>query len=161
MKRGRLLTITLAAALAVGVAHADEGYIELLRSDLRADKVMLITATMKLTEEEGTAFWPIYREYDVELSAISDKRVAMIKDYAMNFTTMSDEKASELAERFFKHRENRLKIMKKYHKKIASAVSQIRAAQFIQLENQIAQMIDVQISGEIPLIQRGKVIAKD
>ena len=85
----------------------------------------------------------------------------MIKDYAKNFTTMSDEKAGELAVAFFNHREKRLKIMKKYHKKIAGAVSPISAAQFVQLENQITQMIDVQISSETPFIRRGGTIARD
>ena len=40
-------------------------YAELLRSDVRAQKVAIITEVMGFTEAEDTAFWPIYREYDL------------------------------------------------------------------------------------------------
>ena len=50
-------------------------YVELLRSDVRAQKVAFITELMEFTEAEDKAFWPIYREYDVELSKINDERV--------------------------------------------------------------------------------------
>jgi hypothetical protein len=39
-------------------------YAELLRSDVRAEKVAIITEVMDFTEAEDAAFWPIYREYD-------------------------------------------------------------------------------------------------
>ena len=39
-------------------------YVELMRSDIRTQKVALITETLLLTEGEGAIFWPIYREYD-------------------------------------------------------------------------------------------------
>ena len=43
-------------------------YAELLRSDLRAQKVAVITEVMEFTEAEDTAFWPVYREYETELA---------------------------------------------------------------------------------------------
>ena len=39
-------------------------YAELLRSDVRALKVAIITEVMGFTEAEDRAFWPIYRDYD-------------------------------------------------------------------------------------------------
>ena len=62
-------------------------YAELLRSDVRAQKVAIITEVMGFTEAEDKAFWPIYREYDVEMAKLGDERVAMIADYAKNYST--------------------------------------------------------------------------
>ena len=46
-------------------------YVELLRSDVRAQKVAFITELMEFSEADDKVFWPIYREYDTELSAKS------------------------------------------------------------------------------------------
>src|SRR3954465_13863759 len=52
-------------------------YAELLRSDVRAQKVAIITEVMGFTEAEDAAFWPIYREYDLEMAKLGDERTAM------------------------------------------------------------------------------------
>jgi hypothetical protein len=44
-------------------------YVELLRSDIRGQKVAIITELMEFTEAEDAAFWPIYRDYELERSA--------------------------------------------------------------------------------------------
>ena len=51
-------------------------YVELLRSDLRTQKVAVITEMMQFTEAEDAAFWPVYREYELELSRLNDERLA-------------------------------------------------------------------------------------
>src|SRR5437762_1469201 len=65
-------------------------YTELLRSDLRAQKVAIITEVMQFTEAEDTKFWPVYREYEAELAKINDDRMALIKDYADNYAALTD-----------------------------------------------------------------------
>ena len=72
-------------------------YVELLRADVRAQKVAFITELMEFTDAEDKAFWPIYRAYDVELSAINDERVAGIEEYARNYDKVSDALADKLA----------------------------------------------------------------
>jgi len=41
-------------------------------------------------------FWPIYSEYDVELTKLNDQRVENIREYARTYNEMTDEKADEL-----------------------------------------------------------------
>ena len=72
-------------------------YAELLRSDVRAEKVAIITEVMGFTEAEDAAFWPIYREYDAEMAKLGDERVALIADYAKNYDQMTDAVADGLA----------------------------------------------------------------
>ena len=73
-----------------------EGYLELFRRDLKTDKVALLTAAMSLSDTASNIFWPIYREYDVELTKLGDNTINNIKDYAANYQSMSDKKADEL-----------------------------------------------------------------
>ena len=65
-------------------------YAELLRSDVRAEKVAILTEVMEFTEAEDKAFWPIYREYDAEMSKLGDERVALIAEYARSYSTLTD-----------------------------------------------------------------------
>jgi hypothetical protein len=153
--------IRLPAALAVlgllltaPAAYAQEEYIELLRSDIKTQKVAIMTEAMQLSDEEGSIFWPIYREYDLELSKLGDQRIALIKDYAANYESMTEEKAKELMDRAFKLGEDRLKLDKKYYDMVRKELGAIQAARFAQVENQIGLLIDVQIASEMPLVKK-------
>ena len=57
-----ILIVLLIVACTVVYAQQD-AYVELLRADLKAEKVAVITEAMNFSEEESLAFWPIYREY--------------------------------------------------------------------------------------------------
>ena len=54
-----------------------------------------------MPDEESSAFWPVHREYELELSEIIDDRIELIKDYAQNYDNLTDEKARELAKKVF------------------------------------------------------------
>src|SRR5262245_5348131 len=71
-------------------------YAELLRSDLRTQKVAVITEVMGFNEVEDKAFWPLYREYETQLAKLNDERLAGIQEYAKNYEQLSDEVADRL-----------------------------------------------------------------
>ena len=39
---------------------------------------------------KSAKFWPIYEEYDAELTKLNNLRVANIQDYARNYDQMTD-----------------------------------------------------------------------
>ena len=51
-------------------------YIELLRSNVREQKDEVLGFIMALDVDQSAKFWPIYSEYDSELSKLNDLRVA-------------------------------------------------------------------------------------
>jgi hypothetical protein len=131
---------------------AQEDFIELLRQDLKTQKVAIITEAMEFTEEESNVFWPVYRKYDFELTKLGDENLAIIKEYAANYENMTNEKAKELMDRSIKYREDVLKLRKKYFKEFQKVLPVIKAARFMQVENQIGLLIDLQIASELPLV---------
>ncbi len=147
------LSLIIAFVLASSAGYAQDAYIELLRSEVKTKKVAIITEVMHFTNEETNAFWPVYREYDLELSKIGDGRLQLIKDYAQNYETMTDEKAKELVDRALRLEAKRTKLKKKYFKKFDKVLPSKTAAKFFQLENQINLLIDLQIASELPLIK--------
>ena len=147
------LLLIIVFVLVASIGYAQEAYIELLRSDVKTKKVAIITEVMQFTNEEANAFWPVYREYEFELTKIGDGRLELIKDYAQNYETMTDEKAKELIQKALKLEGRRTKLKRKYFRKFDKVLPSKTVAKFFQLENQINLLIDLQIASELPLIK--------
>ncbi len=168
MKR-RILTVLLTAvSLAVclpgraqdkPLAEPDDlrAILEVMRSDMNGYKIRTLNRVMSLTGVEAEAFWPLYRQYEKELAAVGDQKVALIREFAeLRKTGTIDPKTwHELAQRWLKNVQARLDLWKKYQKKIGKAVSPMRAAQFLQVEHQMALFIDLNIASEMPVIGAG------
>jgi len=156
MKKIIIFMLLFVFLSSLGVFAQDiNDYIELMRSDLKTERRAIITQSMNFTEDESVAFWPIYREYENEFAKLGDQEIALIKDYADNFEKMTDEKAKDLMNRAFKINEDQIKLRKKYYNKLVKVMSPITAVKFVQLDNQISMLIDLQIASELPLIQKG------
>src|SRR5690349_21677425 len=72
----------------------------LLRRDLRGDKKKLIALNLPLTETEATKFWPVYDQYEGEMSKVYDEFYSIIKEYAANQKTLTDAQASSMINRW-------------------------------------------------------------
>ena len=143
-------TALLLLVLAATPGQAD--WLELMRADLRAEKVAILTEAMALTQTESDAFWPLYRDYDNELSKIVDRRVGLLKSYAAAYPDVSEEKAAEIAAAWFKIQEDMMKLLKKYHRQVEKTISSGVAARFIQVENQLGLLMQLQVAADVPLI---------
>jgi hypothetical protein len=66
---------------------------------------------------------------------------------------MTEEKANNLAERGLDWQAARIKLMRSYYKKFSKALSPKMAAKFMQVENQIWMLMDLQIATELPLVK--------
>jgi len=146
--------ILLAVALSfASSSFAQESTLELLRQDLKTQKVAIMTASLPLTEAQGEKFWPIYREYEHELSKLGDKRMAVLKKYAASYDKLNEELAEEIVEESFSIASDRIDLLQKYYKKVSKAIGVIPAARFVQIENQLMTLLDAQIAGEVPLVK--------
>ena len=126
-------------------------YAELLRSDVRAQKVAIITEVMGFTEGEDTAFWPVYREYDMEMARLGDERVALIADYAKNYAALNNDVADRLATKALELETRRQELKAQVYQKVKKALSPLTAARFLQVEHQLLLLIDLQIAASLPI----------
>jgi hypothetical protein len=126
-------------------------YAELLRSDVRAQKVAIITEVMGFTESEDAAFWPIYREYDLEMATLGDERTALIAEYANNYANLTDAVAERLATRALDLEARRQAAKQKCYERVKTALSPRTALRFLQVEHQLLLLIDLQISALLPV----------
>lgn len=146
-------TVALPSADARAQGAYIESYIQLMRADVKAKKVAIITERMEFTEGESAVFWPLYREYEFELSKLGDTRVALIKEYAEHYYTLGNEKAKELAKKFFDLEKRRTSLKRKYYRKMEKGLPARTVSKFFQVEHRINLMIDVQLAAQLPLIE--------
>lgn len=128
-------------------------YIELLRHDIKQQKVAITSQLMELSAEQAVIFWPIYSAYEKELAAIGSKRVDGIKDYAANYLALTDQKADELANGRLALESQLTELKKKYYERFKAALSAKMAAKFLQIENQLLAILDLQIASSLPIVE--------
>jgi hypothetical protein len=127
-------------------------YIVLLRSDVRQQKTEMMGSVMQLSAEEAAKFWPIYSEYDAELTKLNDLRVANIEEYARTYSHMTDEEANTLIQNAMTYEKQRSELLAKYYGRVKQALGAITAARFVQVEHQLLLIIDLQIASSLPVV---------
>ena len=125
--------------------------IQLLRSDLQADKNMIITHTMGFSDAESSAFWPVYRDYSRDQQSVGDERVQLIKDYAQHYDAMDDAKANNMVQRLLNIDAKFLNLRQQYWPKFEKALGAKRAARFFQVDSRLSLLTNLQLASEIPL----------
>ncbi len=128
-----------------------DSQIESLRADLKADKVAIITETMRFDDQQSKLFWPVYRKYEVELTKVNDERMALVKSYSDKFITMTDADAKEMIDQSIDFESRRINLKRKYAKEFQKAgLSPLTVAKFLQLEHRLDLLVDMSIASELP-----------
>ena len=160
----RILAILLISATVCGLTYAQaptsvssqaqiDRYIETFRTDLRTGKVELYDKSLGLSPADSVEFWPLYREFDYKQSLIGNKVVAVLKEYAEKYSTLTDEQAEDLMERNFENQEELIDLRAEYFKKMSRAIGAKDAGRFFQLEGVITKLLDLKISADLPLMK--------
>ena len=127
--------------------------VQLLRKDLRSQRKQLIAANLPLTDAEAVKFWPVYDQYQAEITKIGDTRFALIKEYATNYNTLTDTQAHDLVTRMIGVDESLVQLRQKYIPIVEKVLPGKKTAMFFQMDRRIALMIDLQLASMIPIVQ--------
>ncbi len=129
-----------------------DSYIQVLRSNLRTQRVEIIAQAMKFTDAESSVFWPVYRKYEFDFSKLNDDKVALIKDYAEHVDSFTPAKAKELAEKSFALEQQSTDLKRKYFKELEKVMPANRVAKFFQVDHRLDLLVGLQIASQVPLI---------
>ncbi len=128
-------------------------YIELLRSDLKTSKSQVLGEVMQLDTDQATKFWPIHKEFEAEYSRLGDQIVSVITKYADTFDKMTDSVADQLAEQVLSIEQQRNALKKTFYARMKEALGGIVAMRFLQVENQLERIVDLQVAAGLPIIE--------
>lgn len=129
-----------------------QAYVDLMRADVRDQKAEIMGSMMQLNIDDAAKFWPIYSEYDAELTKVNNLRVQNITDYAENYSQMTDEKADQLVQSSLDYQKLRGELLAKYYGRMKDALGAITAARFLMIEHQLLLIIDLQIASSLPIV---------
>jgi Spy/CpxP family protein refolding chaperone len=130
--------------------------IEMLRSDLRAQRKEITAQNMGLTADEATKFWPIFDQYRQEAIKSNDERWALIKEYAANYNTMTDAQAQDYIKRSTAIDQQLLALRMKYVPAFEKVISPKKTALWYQIDRRIDLLINLQLSTQIPMVDTRK-----
>jgi Spy/CpxP family protein refolding chaperone len=126
--------------------------VKLLRADVQSAKKQITAENLTLTADQSTKFWPLYDQYAAEVATIGDARVRLIKDYAANYDTMTNDQANLFIQRAGaidqKFTATRLKYVPIFEK----VISPKQAALWYQIDRRLDLLINLQLAGNIPVV---------
>ena len=154
----RLVTsFAIAAALAVPAMAQTTATtnMDILRQKVKADKKLVVAENLKLTDAEGTAFWPVYDAYQRDLQQINQRLVAAIKAYAdaYNKGPVTNETAKKLLDEAVAIDDAEAKLKSASVPKILAVLPATKAARYIQIENKIRAALRYELAAGIPLVE--------
>jgi len=125
----------------------------LMHKQIDSMKKQLIAANVTLTDAEATKFWPVYEQYSSELKKITDTKNALIKEYAEEYGSLTDEQADSLIRRWLDSDIAAFELRRKYLPIFRKVLPGKVTATFFQVEHRINAMIDLQLTSQLPLMQ--------
>ena len=128
---------------------------QILRDKVKADKKLLVAANMELTESEAKSFWPVYEEYQKDLTSINQRIVKLIESYAADYrgNTLTDEKAQQLIDEMVAIEHIDGALQQSYAPKLSKVLPPKKVARYLQIENKIRAALKYDLAGNIPVVQ--------
>jgi Spy/CpxP family protein refolding chaperone len=152
------ILIAFAAVAALGAAEAtlaqatnSRDDTELLISQIQTDKRAIVLSTLQLTDPQVQAFTPIYDEYQREMKELMTRGSEIINKFAANYGAMTDDAAKDIMKDFFKLRDDRNAVLEKYSKRMQKALPPTKVLQWLQVENKLNALLDVEAAASIPI----------
>jgi hypothetical protein len=154
-------TVFLAAAMLSGLAPLSSAQdkpannLEIVHEQLKADKKLIVTKYMKLTEAEAKKFWPVYEEYQQDLQKINQRLLNLLQSYAADYRTQSltDEKAQKLLDEWIAIDNDDAKRRASYVPKVMKALPPKKAARYLQIENEYRILLKYDLAATVPLVE--------
>jgi hypothetical protein len=153
--RTALLLAVAASLLALPAQHAtaqtvtDE--IEILRSLLKADRKVVVAEAMQFTDAEGTAFWPLYRDYRAGMEKLGDGIVKLVLQYSDAYPNVPEDRAEKLLKDYLALEKDLVSVRAKHLKKMTKVLSKSKVLRFAQVENRLDLAMRLQMASAVPL----------
>lgn len=157
MKKVRVVLVVFllaASVMAAPPASAQEkatDNMQIVLEKMRADKKLLISENLQLTETEAKSFWPVYESYQDELFLLRARTIKLIKDYEESYEKLTNDVAKKLLDESINIETLRLKLNQAYLPKFRKVLSDIKVARYYQLENKIQAALMYELARTIPL----------
>ena len=133
--------------------QVNDANIELMRQDIRSERKKVVAANMPLTDTEATKFWPVYDRYIAETIKVNDVRFALLKEYAKDYPTATEEQANSFINRWLALDQDNTQLRLKYIPEFEKVISHKKTAMFFQIDRRVSMLIELQLASQVPLVK--------
>lgn len=125
---------------------------EVARSTIKADRKVVIAENLQLTEAEGKTFWPLYREYRLDMEKANDSLVELVLEYADLYPNVPEDRAAAMLKKHASLEKRLADLRAKHLKKIGKVLPATKTLRFAQLENRLDLVVRMGMAASIPLM---------
>ncbi len=127
--------------------------LEIVHEKLKADKKLIVSKYMELTESEAKNFWPVYEDYQKDLQKNHERLGALLKSYAADYRSKSltDDKAKKLLDEWIALEQDDVKQRTAFIPKVTKALPAKKAARYLQIENEYRMLLRYDLATTVPL----------
>lgn len=125
--------------------------IALTRASIQLRRQAIITTVMDLTPKEAEAFWPLYREYRVEMAKVGDRVSKLLVDYAGQYDTLTDEQANQIMNEWLSIEKAKGNVKGKYVARFKKLMPARKVMRFFQADNKLDAVLNAQLAAIVPL----------
>jgi len=129
---------------------------QIVLEKVRADKKLLVSENMQLTEAEAKAFWPVYDQYQDELFLLRSRTAKLIKDFSDAYEKMTNETAKKLMDEYITIETLGPKLRQTYLPKFRKVLPEVKVVRYYQIENKIQAVLMYELAKNIPLMKNAK-----
>lgn len=125
--------------------------IELTRASIQLRRQAIVTAVMDLAPKEAEAFWPLYREYRLEMAKVGDRISKLLVQYAEQYDTLTDEQASKIMSEYLSVEKAKTGVKSKYVSRFQKILPARKVMRFFQADNKLDAVLNAQLASIVPL----------
>lgn len=127
----------------------------IIHEKLKADKKLIVSQYMELTESEAQKFWPVYEEYQKDVQQSNERLLRLLESYAADYRnkSLTDEKAKKLLDEWVALERDEGKRRGDFAPKVLQALPPKKAARYLQIENEYRILLRYDLAATVPLVQ--------
>ncbi len=123
------------------------------RGQIQADRQVVVAANLGLTEAEGEAFWPLYREYRTEMEKLGDRISGLIVEYAKDCDTMTDVQAKTMIRDYLAVQKDEAATKQAWIRKFEKVLPAKKVARFYQIDEKQDLLLRLAVAHDVPLVK--------
>ena len=150
-----ITALLVADAIPVLAQDKPANNLAIIHEKLKADKKLIVSQYMQLTESEAKQFWPVYEDYQKDLQKLNERLLNLLQSYAADYknNSLTDEKAKKLLDDWIALEQDEVKQRRAYATKVVQVLPGKKAARYLQIENEYRVLLKYDLATTVPLVQ--------
>ena len=127
--------------------------LDLTREAVENQRRVLVSGSLRLSDAEAKAFWPLYDDYEKERQVpTTSGPTSWSRTSWPRRRPSTDAQAKAMLDEAFRIDEGRVKVRRSWYDRMAKAIPARQLARFYQIENKLDSVVRADISKQIPLV---------